>query len=129
MKYVDNSGMHGRGGIPLLLTVVEGNDAEPVTPMMLLMFAANSYEGKSVGDYKAIVELLDSLEAQAQSGAQVLEIENEWWNKVKNHLDEFIAGMWKAHSPSIWAELEARMEAERKKHDAEDSSKSAKGKS
>ena len=129
MKYVDNSGMHGRGGIPLLLTVVEGNDAEPVTPMMLLTFAANSYEGKSVGDYKAIVELLDSLEAQSRSGAQVLEIENEWWNKVKNYLDEFIAGMWKVHSPSIWAELEARMEAERKKHDAEDSSKSAKEKS
>jgi hypothetical protein len=129
MKYVDNSGMHGRGGTPLLLTVVEGDDAEPVTPTMLLKFAANSYEGKNVGDYKVIVELLDSLEEQEKSGAKVLEIENEWWNKVKNHLDEFIAGMWKAHSPSIWAELEARMEVERKKHDAEDSSKSAKGKS
>ena len=129
MKYVDNSGMHGRGGTPLLLTVVEGGDAEPVTPTMLLKFAANSYEGKNVGDYKVIVELLDSLEEQENSGTKVLEIENEWWNKVKNHLDEFIAGMWKAHSPSIWAELEARMEVERKKHDAEDSSKSAKGKS
>ena len=129
MKYVDNSGMHGRGGTPLLLTVVEGDDAEPVTPTMLLKFAANSYEGKNVGDYKVIVELLDSLEEQENSGTKVLEIENEWWNKVKNHLDEFIAGMWKAHSPSIWAELEARMEVERKKHDAEDSSKSAKGKS
>ena len=129
MKYVDNSGMHGRGGTPLLLTVVEGDDAEPVTPTMLLKFAANSYEGKNVGDYKVIVELLDSLEEQENSGTKVLEIENEWWNKVKNHLDEFIAGMWKAHSPSIWAELEARMEVERKKHDAEDSSKSAKEKS
>ncbi len=125
MKYIKNTPLLGREDESITLADKEGEEPTPLTPLRLFRTAGLTYPGKDNADYRPINALLDSL--NTQEDAKILEIENEWWNHLKDHIDRSLARIWGAHCNAIWDELEERFESERVKRAEKDQSKGAKG--
>lgn len=124
MKYIKNTPLLGRDDEPITLADKD-TVQQPLTPLSLFQTAGLTYPGKDNADYRPINALLDSLDKQED--AKILEIENEWWNHLKDHIDQSLARIWGAHCNAIWDELEERFESERVKRAEKDKSKNATG--
>ena len=125
MKYIKNTPLLGRNGKEVTLTDAEGGDPKPLTPLLLLRTAGLSFPAEKVADWRPVNAMLDSLDEQEE--AKILEIKNEWWNTIKDHIDRSLAQVWRSNATAIWDEIEERFESERIKCAEKDKSKGATG--
>tara|TARA_Y100000034_G_C6798627_1_gene358150 strand:- start:299 stop:655 length:357 start_codon:yes stop_codon:yes gene_type:complete len=108
MKYLKNDQMVGYQEIPLTFkeTDDENEVGVPLTVRKLFLLGCNTFQSENMKDWKIIADAMTKMDGDEKEETAYLELENDWYGKIRPHLDTILPKAYKIHSPFMAEQLD-----------------------